>query len=261
LRGRLWDWPRRLSNFLVPFDPMMKATFSYASQIVVTTNETLRELPSGYRAKTRVQSTIGIDPEGFQPPNHATASPGSARLNLLFAGRLLPWKGLHLGLRAMAGLGSEIKKVHLTVIGSGSDETRLKRLAQHLNIEQFVTWIPWMDRKDLIHFYSRFNLFLFPSLHDSGGLAVLEAMNFGVPVLCLDLGGPAMSVDDSCGRVISTEKQTEEEVVRRMSDCLSALLSNRSTLDSLSKAARVRAASLTWQAVVARTYDSFPASQ
>ena len=261
LRGRLWDWPRRLSNFLVPFDPLMKATFSHATQIVVTTHETLRELPPVYRAKARVQSTIGIDPESFQSPDHATPSPGTPFLNLLFAGRLLPWKGLHLGLRAMAGLGSQIKNVHLTVVGSGSDEARLRRLAQRLKIEQSVTWIPWMDRKDLIHFYSRFNLFLFPSLHDSGGLAVLEAMHFGVPALCLDLGGPAMSVDDSCGRVVPTAKQTEEEVVQRISECLSELLSDPSTLEALSKAARGRAASLTWQAVVARTYDSFTISQ
>ena len=194
-------------------------------------------------------------------PDHDSASPGTAFLNLLFAGRLLPWKGLHLGLRAMAGLGSEIKNVHLTVVGSGSDEARLKRLAQRLNIERSVTWIPWMDRKDLIHFYSRFNFFLFPSLHDSGGLAVLEAMNFGVPVLCLDLGGPAMSVDDSCGRVIPAAKQSEEEVVQRMSECLSELLSNPSTLETLSRAARNRAASLTWRAVVERTYDCFTISQ
>lgn len=239
----------------------MKATFSHATQILVTTHETLRELPPVYRAKTRVQSTIGIDAEGFQSPDHATPSPCTPFLYLLFAGRLLPWKGLHLGLRAMAGLGSQIKNVHLTVVGSGSDEARLRRLAQRLKIEQSVTWIPWMDRKDLIHFYSRFNLFLFPSLHDSGGLAVLEAMHFGVPALCLDLGGPAMSVDDSCGRVVPTAKQTEEEVVQRISECLSELLSDPSTLEALSKAARGRAASLTWQAVVARTYDSFTISQ
>ena len=264
LRGRLWDWPRRLSNFLVAWDPLMRATYAHATQIVVTTQETLRQIPLRYRSKSRVQPTIGTDPVASQSsadhPSTLTNA-RSAKLNLIFAGRLLPWKGLHLGLKAMAALGSEIQNVHLTVVGSGSDQGRLKRLARRLGIEQSVTWIRWMDRKDLFQFYSQFNLFLFPSLHDSGGMAVLEAMSLGMPVLCLDLGGPAMSVNDNCGRVIPTGNRTEKEVVGLMSECLSALLCDSSVLESLSTAARSHAASLTWQAVVARTYDSFPAFQ
>jgi glycosyltransferase involved in cell wall biosynthesis len=262
LRGRLWDWPRRLSNFLVAFDPMMRATYAHSAQIAVTTNETLQQIPQAYRSRTRVQPAIGLS--SIPPHSSADHTPttattaGSAKLNLLFAGRLLPWKGLHLGLKALAALGPEIQNVHLTVVGSGSDQARLQRLAHRLGIADSVTWIPWMDRKDLIQSYSQFNLFLFPSLHDSGGMAVLEAMNFGIPVLCLDLGGPAMSVDENCGRVIPTGNRSEKEVVRLMSDCLSALASDPTALESLSRGALRHVASLTWQAVVARTYDSFP---
>jgi len=255
LRGRLWDWPRRFSNWLVAWDPLMKATYSHATQIVVTTHETLREIPLTYRSKTRVQPTIGLGAIAGCTSKHRTAA--RSTLNLLFAGRLLPWKGLHLGLKAMAALGPDVQKIHLTVVGSGSDEKRLKHLARRLGIQDCVTWIPWMDRKDLIDFYSQFDLFLFPSLHDSGGLVVLEAMSFGLPVLCLDLGGPAMSVDNTCGRVIPTPNRSEEQVVQLMSECLHELLADPAILESLSHATRSRAASLSWQAVIAATYNSF----
>jgi glycosyltransferase involved in cell wall biosynthesis len=40
---------------------------------------------------------------------------------------------------------------------------------------------------------------LFPSLHDSSGNVVLEALRAGIPVVCIDTGGPGAIVDRSCG--------------------------------------------------------------
>lgn len=256
LRGRVWDSLRRASNLLLTRAPLMRATYKRATQIVVTTNETLREIPAPYRQKVRVQQAVGIDPSGPRVSAERSSTPatGRAKLKLLFAGRLLPWKGLHLGLMALAALGSQSKDVHLAVVGSGSDESRLKRLTRRLDLEHSVSWIPWMDTDDLARLYAEFDLFLFPSLHDSGGMAVLEAMSFGLPVLCLDLGGPGISVDDTCGRVIRTRDHTEEELAQLISACLSEFLLDPSILKPLSVGARRRVASFSWQATVANTY-------
>ena len=258
LRGRVWDFLRRTSNLLLTRGPLMKSTYAHATQIVATTAETLRQIPPPYRSKARVQQAVGINPiESYTSTDRSSALPSIARcakLKLLFVGRLLPWKGLHLGLKSLAALGHQAKDVHFTVLGSGSDESRLKRLAQRLGLGESLSWVPWMDREDLIQLYPEFDLFLFPSLHDSGGMAVLEAMSFGLPVLCLDLGGPGISVDNTCGRVVPTEDHTEEEVVRLMSACLSELLCNPAILESLSMGTRRRVALLSWQAIVANTY-------
>jgi len=85
-------------------------------------------------------------------------------------------------------------------------------------------------------------------------MAVLEAMSFGLPVLCLDLGGPGISVDNTCGCVIPTEDHTEQEVVRLMSARLSELLYDPAILESLSAGTHRRVALLSWQAIVANTY-------
>ncbi|HEY2119655.1 MAG TPA: glycosyltransferase [Candidatus Acidoferrum sp.] len=177
-------------------------------------------------------------------------------MNLLFVGRLLPWKGIHLALKAIAALGPQSKDVHLTIVGSGSDHARLQHLARRLGLTESVSWIPWMKREQLFRMYSQFDLFLFPSLHDSGGMAVLEAMSFGLPVLCLDLGGPAISVDSTCGKVIPTNRRTEEEVVSTISSSLSQLLSDRSLLEPLSLAAASRVSSFSWQSAVNSFYRS-----
>jgi glycosyltransferase involved in cell wall biosynthesis len=59
---------------------------------------------------------------------------------------------------------------------------------------------------------------LFPSLHDSGGYAVIEAMAAGLPVICLNLGGPGLFVNEACGWVI--EADTPEQTVDDLAQAL-----------------------------------------
>jgi glycosyltransferase involved in cell wall biosynthesis len=256
-QGRLWDGVRRISSALMA--PLMEFTYESASEIVATTEETLFKIPVKYHHKTRCQQAVGIDLgrllslSSKVPQNPAPRS--SSRLELLYVGRLLPWKGLHLILRALSLLNGSSSSIHLTVIGSGHDRSRLQHLSRHLKVDEMVSWIPWMPREKLIGVYSQFDLFTFPSLHDSGGMAVLEALSFGLPVVCLDLGGPGIMVNDECGRVISTAGISEDQVVRAVAQFLAEVLADRSQLRRLSQPARARAATLTWQANVDSIYS------
>ena len=260
-RGRMWDFMRRVSGVLLARTPLMSATYEQSTLIVATTHETLRQIPARHRQKVIVQQAVGMDPQSL-PVAHganmlASDSPKRAKLNLLFVGRLLPWKGLHIALKALAASGARRNGLHLTVVGSGSDEARLKRLAAQLSIQERISWISWMKREDVMRIYPQFDLFLFPSLHDSGGIAVLEAMSFCLPVLCLDLGGPGISVTNSCGKVIRTEGRSEEDLVTEISTYFTKLLSDPAVLEPLAKGAQRRVASLSWQAAVNALYGPF----
>jgi glycosyltransferase involved in cell wall biosynthesis len=260
-RGRLWDFLRRISNSVLTRAPLMTATYKQAIQIVATTKETLRAIPAPFRHKAIVHQAVGIDPVRLQlsaDNSPLPLPPTKNKLNLLFVGRLLPWKGIHLALKAIAALGPQSANVQLTIVGSGSDRSRLRHLAERLGLATSVSWIPWMKQEQLFRLYSQFDLFLFPSLHDSGGMAVLEAMSFGLPVLCLDLGGPAISVDSTCGQIIPTEGRTQEEVVTMISNYLSQVLSDHGILEQLSAGALRRVSSFSWQSVVNSLYRSSP---
>jgi len=264
-RGRLWDSLRRLSNGIFTLLPPVRSTYSAATEIVGTTPETLLQIPAAYRQKGRVQQAVGIDRQSVEslvPANRPVRPrPTRAKLELLYVGRLLPWKGLHLGFRALAKLGERSSSVRLTIVGSGSDEARLKNLVRHLGVGESVVWVPWMKREELIAMYSDYDLFLFPSLHDSGGLAVLEAMTLGLPVLCLDLGGPGVTVDNSSGCVIATAGRDEDQVAEAIAGFLNQVLENSVALLKLSGGARRRARSLTWEARVRNLYSENFVSQ
>ena len=67
----------------------------------------------------------------------------------------------------------------------GLNKRRYRRL-----VRDRVEFIPRVPQLKLFELYDTHDLLLFPSLHDSGGYVVLEALSHGLPVVCLDLGGP-----------------------------------------------------------------------
>jgi glycosyltransferase involved in cell wall biosynthesis len=257
-RGWLWDSMRRLSNNLLFVNLLVRSTYDHASEILTCTAETLEKMPSAYRHKVRVQQSIGIAPENFlvhlPTRRRSSARDANRKLRVLYTGRLVAWKGLHLALQAIAALGEDKSSVRFTIVGMGYEEKRLQRLASSLKLDDCVEWISWMPRKELLRRYFEFDLFLFPSLHDSGGMAVLEALTVGLPVICLDLGGPAMLVDHTCGNVVPTSGRDASHVVALMAESLAQLVNDPEKLDLLSEGALRRARALTWEANVRTVY-------
>jgi glycosyltransferase involved in cell wall biosynthesis len=79
---------------------------------------------------------------------------------------------------------------HLVVCGSGPDERRLRRLSARLGIQERVEWRGWLERDAVLKEMRQASVFLFPSLHDEGGWVIVESLANGLPVICLDIGGP-----------------------------------------------------------------------
>jgi glycosyltransferase involved in cell wall biosynthesis len=97
-------------------------------------------------------------------------------------------------------------------------------------------------------------LFVFPSLHDSSGNVVLESLSRGLPVVCLDLGGPQTYIDSHCGVVVSTLGRSRAEVEQALATAIGALLDDPARLARMQQAAALHAGRQTWESVVARAY-------
>jgi glycosyltransferase involved in cell wall biosynthesis len=106
---------------------------------------------------------------------------------VLCVGRLVPWKGWHLALDVFSRLD---KSHELMIVGKGWDLKRLKRIARRKNIERRVRFLGQLKQDDLKNLYQAAHVMLFPSFHDSCGWVVAEALELGLPVLAMDLGGP-----------------------------------------------------------------------
>ena len=92
---------------------------------------------------------------------------------------------------ALAALSAEHRqRIHLSFVGGGPDEARLKRIVAKRALTDIVTFCGRMSRTATLDAMSRAHLLVFPSLRDSGSSSIAEAMALGLPVLALDLAGP-----------------------------------------------------------------------
>ena len=251
LSGRIAEASRNLGNALIPFDPLMRFTFSRAHIIACTTSETLARIPRRFRAKCIVQPAIGIDEAEIEAS--CVAEPTAPQF--LFIGRLLYWKGVHLLLRALAEVRRTIPHVRLKIIGEGNDRAWLEGVALSAGVMDLVEWISAKPHDEISWEYRASLAFVFPSLHDSGGMVVLEALAAGLPVICLDLGGPGAIVNSTCGIVIPSRTESEASVVKRLADAMVLLASNADHRMRLSTNALARARQMTWDVAACALYS------
>lgn len=189
----LAELTRNLSNDIqsIPFHVLPRRAAD-SSVVLVSTRET-QKVFEALGAHPILMPTIGIDAKVI---SKRPLSAPTGTLELLFVGQIISLKGVDLAIRALRASGTSAR---LTFIGSGSYQRKAAALARRLGIESQVLFPGRVPREQVLQEYEKYHVFLFPSLHDSGGFAVLEAMAKGLPVICLDCGGPAISVRDGCG--------------------------------------------------------------
>jgi len=250
LRCRFAERVRNLGNLLVAIDPMMRYTYSRASVIACTTDETMQAIPGPFRDKCVVQRAIGIDELRIGKSAGAVeiVQTQEQRAQFMFVGRLLYWKGLHLALRALAKVREDVSNVRLRIIGEGRDADWFKSIADDAKVSDLVEWIPPRPQQEIWEEYRRSIGFVFPSLHDSGGMVVLEALAAGLPVICLNLGGPGAMVDPSCGFRVEATETSESEVISGLASAIVQLAQNAGLRQRLADGALRRARELTWDA-------------
>ncbi|MDF1553961.1 MAG: glycosyltransferase [Deferrisomatales bacterium] len=138
----------------------------------------------------------GVDREPFCLGDRGAARaalgiPGDAEL-LLFVGRFSPVKGLDLLLRALAVVVSLRPGVRLLVAGGdgpqGADTRAGVVLAAELGVASRVAWLGSVPRRGMPRLYRAADLLAVPSRYESFGLAALEALACGTPVVATRVG-------------------------------------------------------------------------
>lgn len=155
--------------------------------------------------------------------------------NVVYAGQLLAWKGVHLALLGFARFAEKVPDATFTIIGKGNAERVLRKLAGKYFMENRISFKGWLDRKELFRQLADGDVFLFPSLHDSSPLVVAEAMLFSLPVICLNLGGPGFIVNGDIG--IKIDAISQEQVINDIAAALYTLYCDKGLREKLSEKA------------------------
>ena len=110
---------------------------------------------------------------------------------ILFVGRLVRTKGLDYLIEAMQHVDTR-----LVICGKGPDMKRLQKKAERCGVSDKVELKGWVSEEDKDSYMRRCKLFVMPSLYESYGLAALEILSYGKPVVCTDVDGLPMTVQD-----------------------------------------------------------------
>lgn len=106
---------------------------------------------------------------------------------LLSSGELIRRKNHETVIRAIAKLKNITVDFHYIICGHGFLEKHLYQLAEELQVSELVTFLGY--REDMNEILQIADLFLFPSFQEGLPMAMLEAMAYGLPVICSDIRG------------------------------------------------------------------------
>lgn len=114
-------------------------------------------------------------------------------------------------LEAVSLVRSEIA-IRLKVVGDGPLRESLQREAAEWGVAGSVEFTGNLGLQQVAAGMRQAHLFCLPSVRESGGAVLLEAMACALPVTAVAYGGPSEIVDDQVGRLLSAEGR--EAVVR-----------------------------------------------
>mgnify|MGYP003707674947 FL=1 len=165
----------------------------------------------------------------------------------LYVGRLEPLKGMELLLHTAAQMDS-CDEMRVLVVGGdangGQEVDRLKSLAKKLNVEDMFDFVGRVDQEDLPLYYNAADVCVVPSYYESFGLAALESMACGTPVVAARVGGLSTIVQHGRTGFLKSWRCPEA-----FANSLEMIISSDRLKQSMGLAARRRAEGMGWDQV------------
>lgn len=191
----------------------------------------------------------GVNTEEFNPDNRKKyrdeirkqygISPDEVLL--LFIGNPYDRKGLEFVLKAL----SKVKQKNVKLLVSGRDEPgRFQQLIDELGLTDRVSFRVGLFT-DVNKYFSAADIFILPSLYETFGLVVIEAMASGLPVVVSSsefVGASELIEDGKDGMLLKNPKDSEE-----IAEKLNHLISSEDAREKIGKEANKKARQYTWQ--------------
>lgn len=229
-----WFYRRIERQYLASVDGFVtnsEATRTAVEALVGPDKPVVVARPGGDRWRIRLDGT-GIRARANEP----------GPLRVVFLGNLIPRKGLHTLLAALARMPAGT--VTLDVIGSPAADpaysARMQALAGELHLEAGVAFRGLLADAQVAEHLTGSHALVVPSRHEGFGIVYLEGMGFGLPAIATTAGGAGEIVRDGENGFLVAPGNVEA-----LATCLTRLHADRALLATMAVAAR-------------RTYDRQP---
>lgn len=154
---------------------------------------------------------------------------------ILSLGRIVRVKGLDYMIEAMKDIDSK-----LIICGKGPDLNRITKLVSKNDLEDKVEIRGWVSDEEKVKLMGSCKMFVMPSLFEAMGIAALEAISYGRPIVCTDVNGLPETVGEAA-RIVRPKNP------KAISDAVNDLLNDNAERERMGNLARARAGKFLWK--------------
>jgi glycosyltransferase involved in cell wall biosynthesis len=251
--------PEAISPLARAYRQMQYPRSARVADAIIINSESLRsEIQRYLKVDDRKLRLIyeAVDHDLFKPGDAGAARArvagyGVTKPFVLFVSSLWQYKNCDGLLRAWALARGELGDRQLAVVGAGRDEkylASLRSLADELGIAGDVVFVGGIPLEQTVDFYRAADVFVYPSLNETFGLPILEAMACGCPVVTSNTS--AMPETAGQAAVLSDPKDPAS-IARAIVEAAGP------DQDRLRDLGLARAAQFTWSATAAATLDVY----
>ncbi len=224
LQHKLTETLRPVLNNAFVLLPQLRSCLRSAKMVLTTSRETEQVVRRMGARKTAI-----LFPDSFDKPVdfETVAASQSTRVDgvktlirLLWQGRPFWWKGPDIALMILRGALDAGLGVELTMVSAwdGAFGRGVRELADKLSLSRNIQWMGNMPREKFLEMAHEHHGLLATSLHDSGGIPLVEAQAHGLPCITLGLGGLMASACPEAG--VNETTDTLREFVEKAVVCL-----------------------------------------
>lgn len=242
-----------------------------ADAIVAATTLDMSQMVWHYEANPERIRIVpcGVDLQRFQPHDMAEARsllglPAQPTPLVLLIGRIEPLKGIDALIRAVALTRQQhpqLADLEAVIVGGASDQqpdqwnaeqTRLDKIRHELGIAHAIKFVGARPQSQLSLYHAAADLVTMPSHYESFGMAALEAMASGRPVIASNAGGPATIITHGVNGLLTPPDNATE-----LADNIALVLSDSHKAYQLGTAARQRAERYGWSNIGCDVLDIY----
>lgn len=175
--------------------PLDRARF-----VLITCDYVRQILPQRLHHKLVTVPETGIEPPQIETPRMHVGTD----VTILYVGRLLRYKAPTMAVDAFSRMLNhcQYRSARLVIVGDGPERAACETLAHRLGTQDYVHFAGRLPKDQAQAWYSRADIFLFPSLTEATGNVYLEAMRAGLPlVVCANGGGQDIPPDAAAVKV------------------------------------------------------------